>query len=126
MSASYYNKNLKTFARKLRNDSTTGEIILWTKVLRAKQMHGYQFNRQFPIENFIVDFISRKLKIVIEVDGYSHQFKIEQDLKRDLRLSQLGYRTLRVQEYDVTTDFKNVFLSIETLVLEQEKILEIK
>jgi len=47
---SNYNKNLKQKARELRNNSTRGEIILWQEVLRAKKMHGYQFNRQFPMK----------------------------------------------------------------------------
>ena len=126
MTKSYYNKNLKHFARKLRNDSTPGEIILWKKVLRAKQMYGYQFNRQFPIDNFIVDFICRKLKIVIEVDGYSHLFKVEKDKARDKKLNSLGYQVLRVLEYDVKTDLKNVVIAIESLVLEQESKSGIK
>ena len=73
---SNYNKNLKPFARDLRNNSTLGEIILWSDVLRAKKMKGYQFNRQYPMKvnelNIIVDFISRKLKLIIEVDGLYH------------------------------------------------------
>ncbi len=87
-------------------------------------MYGHQFNRQFPIDNFIVDFISRKLRLVIEVDGYSHQFKIEKDKLRDERLNQLGYRVLRIQEYDIKTDLNNVILAIEANVLELEDKLK--
>ncbi|MGQ1787090.1 endonuclease domain-containing protein [Saccharicrinis sp. GN24d3] len=126
MKQSHYNKKLRHFAKKLRNDSTDGEIILWKKVLRARQMYGYQFNRQFPVENYIVDFICRKLRIVIEVDGYSHQFKIEEDKERDKRLLEIGYQTIRIQEYDIKTDLKNVIIAIESLVLDQEKDLGFK
>ena len=80
---SNYNKQLKPLARKLRNNSTPGEIKLWSEVLRARKMAGYQFNRQFAIKidelNIIVDFICRKLKLIIEVDGYSHNFKYKDD-----------------------------------------------
>ncbi|WP_075602311.1 endonuclease domain-containing protein [Saccharicrinis aurantiacus] len=116
-------KQLKLFARDLRNDSTPGEIILWKNALRAKQMYGYQFNRQFCIQNYIVDFISRKLKLIIEVDGYSHQFKIEEDLARDNLLNDLGYVVLRIQEYDIKTDFPNVLRLIESVVLDQKQNL---
>ena len=68
------NEKIKQYSRDLRNNSTTGEITLWSKVLRAKKMYGYQFNRQFVIEYYIVDFVCRKLKLIIEVDGYSHNF----------------------------------------------------
>ena len=102
-----YNKELKPFARENRNNSTFGEILLWKNVLSRKQT-GYQFNRQYPIENFIVDFISRSLKLVIEVDGYSHQFKYDTDIKRDKRLNELGYKVIRFTEHDVKHDFENV------------------
>ena len=49
-----YNKNLKAFSRKLRNNSTLGEILLW-KQLRAGKMRGFTFNRQKPLGNYIVD-----------------------------------------------------------------------
>jgi very-short-patch-repair endonuclease len=63
-----YNKNLKAFSRKLRNNSTLGEILLW-KQLRAGSMDGYTFNRQKPLGNYIVDFYCKPLNLVIEVDG---------------------------------------------------------
>jgi len=102
-----YNKELKPFARENRNNSTFGEILLWKNLLSRKQT-GYQFNRQYSIENFIVDFISRSLKLVIEVDGYSHQFKYDTDIKRDKRLNELGYKVIRFTEHDVKYDFENV------------------
>lgn len=90
-----------------------GEAILWRDVLSRKQFYAYQFNRQFPIQNYIVDFICRKLKLVIEVDGSSHQDKVEQDELRDQELNYLGYRVLRVSEKDVRHDLLNVIRSIE-------------
>lgn len=36
-------------------------------------MHGYDFHRQKPIDEYIVDFFCNKLQLAIEVDGYSHQ-----------------------------------------------------
>ena len=86
---------------------------------------GYQFNRQFPMIlgdlKIIVDFICRKLKLVIEIDGYSHKFKVEKDRKRDLLLQNEGYTVLRVSEHDVVYDFNNVIRVIENLVHELEK-----
>jgi len=113
MNKSNYNKKLKSFARKLRNDSTPGEIKLWSKVLRAKQFYGLQFNRQYAINNFIVDFICRKLKLIIEIDGGSHQHKMEQDAARDNTLHKLGYIVIRVYETEVLNDINNVIRTIE-------------
>ena len=65
----HYNKDLKEFARNLRNNSTLTEVILWNKILKQKKLRGYSFLRQRPIKNYIVDFFSKDLKLVIEVDG---------------------------------------------------------
>ncbi|WP_421763117.1 endonuclease domain-containing protein [Ekhidna sp.] len=66
-----YNKNLKQFSRNLRNNSTLGEVLLWQE-LRAGSINGHKFNRQKPLNNYIVDFYCKKLNLVIEVDGSSH------------------------------------------------------
>jgi len=69
-----YNPKLKERARELRKNSTPSEIELW-KSLRGAQLHGYTFNRQKPLDEFIVDFYCRKLGLVIEIDGDSHDAK---------------------------------------------------
>jgi very-short-patch-repair endonuclease len=96
---SNYNKNLKYFSRELRTNSTLGEIILWKRVLQGKIKFEHQFNRQFPMklegQGIIVDFICSKLKLIIQIDGYSHQFKTKQDELRDQQLNEIGYQVLR-------------------------------
>jgi very-short-patch-repair endonuclease len=119
MSKSHYNKRLKPLARKLRTHGTPGEAILWTHVLRARRFYGLQFNRQFPIENYIVDFICRKEKLILELDGRSHDNKKDQDRIRDLRLNELGYRVVRIAESDVMYDQKNVIRTIEAHLSEE-------
>ena len=47
----YYNPKLKYLARKLRNNSTLSEVLLWEE-LKARKMKGYQFIRQKPIGNY--------------------------------------------------------------------------
>tara|TARA_A100000171_G_scaffold2769_1_gene2471 strand:- start:3656 stop:4036 length:381 start_codon:yes stop_codon:yes gene_type:complete len=113
MTKSYYNKKLKPLARELRKHGTPGEAILWAHVLRAKRFYGLQFNRQFAIENYIVDFICRKERLIIELDGRSHDGKQDQDRTRDLRLNELGYKVVRIAEVDVKYDLKNVIRTIE-------------
>ena len=110
-----YHKNLKEKSRELRNNSTLGEIILWKKVLRARKFHGYQFNRQFIIENYIVDFICRKLNLIIEVDGYSHQFKYHKDIERDKRLNELGYQVIRIKEGEIKHRLDDVVWRLEKI-----------
>jgi len=57
----YYNPSLKEKARRLRNESTFSEILLWLKI--KGKTFGYEFHRQVPIYEFIVDFYC--LEIVI-------------------------------------------------------------
>ena len=116
MQENYRNKNLKEYSRELRNNSTLGEIILWKRVLRAKNFHGYQFNRQFIIEDYIVDFVCRKLKLIIEIDGYSHNFKYNKDIIRDKRLVELGYTVLRFSESEIRYRLDDVVWKLEKFI----------
>jgi len=114
-----YNPGLKPLARELRKDGTKGEALLWKKVLRAKNMEGYQFNRQFAIGNFIVDFICRRLKLIIEIDGGSHLSKGTGDRKRQDSLEEAGYTILRFTEnevvYRIDDVVKDIYLAIKQL-----------
>jgi very-short-patch-repair endonuclease len=117
MKTSNYNKNLKHYARENRLDGTKGEAILWKKILRAKKT-GYQFNRQFSIENYIVDFISRELKLIIEIDGSSHDSAVQsaKDLDRENALRELGYTIIRFKEVEVTHQVDEVVDKIEEVI----------
>ena len=121
-----YNKDLKLRARELRKDGTKGEAILWKRVLRAKKMRGHQFNRQFPMGNFIVDFIARKIKLIIEVDGSSHLSKGKQDSARQNLLEKSGYTVVRFKEEEVIYQIDQVAGQIYHVVkcLEEEAIGE--
>ena len=119
----YYNQNLKLLARNHRNDSTKSEIILWQE-LKGKKILGYKFLRQKPIGNYIVDFFCNKLKLEIELDGYTHQFDdvIVKDEKKELYLNSIGITVLRFNDNDVINDMNNVLRGIESYILVFEKI----
>ena len=61
-----YNPALKEKARELRNNSTKTEIMLWM-YLKGKQMKGYDFHRQKPLDEYIVDFFCNELLLAIEI-----------------------------------------------------------
>lgn len=98
----HYNPKLKARARQLRNDATLGEIILWQR-LKKSQMMGYDFDRQKPIDQFIVDFYCKSLALAIEVDGSVHDSEEAQayDQERQTHLEGLGIRFLRFSDDDV-------------------------
>ncbi len=108
-----YNKENKLFARELRKNQTFGERLLWIRLLSKKRMKGYLFNSQYCIENYIVDFICRELKLVIEIDGYSHDFKIDKDERRDKELEAKGYKVLRILERDVMDNLEGIYLEFQ-------------
>lgn len=117
-----YNPILKLRARELRNNSTKAEIILWLK-LKGKQVYGYDFHRQKPIDNYILDFFCHELMLGIEVDGYSHQLEEVQkkDTIKEKRMNTLGITVLRFTVAQVLKDMFNVLLAIENFIQEYEK-----
>jgi len=102
------NTDLKPLSRELRTFGTKGEAVLWKMVLKARLMNGYQFNRQYIIEDYIVDFICRKLNLIIEIDGSSHLTKGSSDYERHLRLEELGFIVLRFSEFEVLGALEDV------------------
>ena len=117
----YYNPNLKPLARKLRNNSTLSEILLWEE-LNGKKMLGYRFLRQKPIDNYIVDFFCNKLRLVIEIDGDSRREEnSEYDMNRQSRLEEIGLTVLRFDDLEVKKDMENVLMAIEGWIRNREE-----
>ncbi len=88
---------------------TDAERLLWSKI-RRRQVRGYQFYRQRPIGNHIVDFYCPKAKVVIEVDGGQHYSRegVELDKHRDIQMRNLGLRVLRFSNIDVLQNIEGV------------------
>ncbi|NDV14796.1 DUF559 domain-containing protein [Muricauda sp. TY007] len=116
-----YNPKLKELARQLRNNATKAEVALWQKLKRG-QMHGYDFHRQKPIDEYIVDFFCNRLQLAIEVDGYSHQLEEvwEKDVIKKNRLNELGIQVLRFSDTQVVNDMDNVLRAIEDYIFQFE------
>lgn len=112
-----YRKELVPLAKKLRKNSTPGEIELW-KGLKKKQMLGYDFDRQKPVHKYIVDFYCKELGLAIEIDGHSHDFKIGFDQKRQSELENLGVSFLRFTESDAKNHTQGVLDEIKCWILQ--------
>jgi very-short-patch-repair endonuclease len=116
-----YMQDLKEFSRRLRNNSTLGEILLW-KQLRSGRLEGYCFNRQKPIGQFIVDFYCKPLKLVIEVDGGYH-YEEEQiliDTGRQKMIEEMGLHFLRFHDEEIRKDMPQVLQKIKQYIREFE------
>ena len=116
----YYNKYLKNKSRELRNNSTLAEILLWNE-LKGRKMLGYQFMRQKPIQKYIVDFYSSKLKLVIEIDGSSHYNKEEKDKKRQEEIEESGLLFLRFDDLTIKFKMEEVISEIKKWIEEHQQ-----
>ena len=111
-----YNPKLKQLARDLRNNSTLSEVLLW-KNIKNKSL-GVEFHRQVPINEFIVDFYCHELKLAIEIDGESHNYKYEYDLSRQGVLEKYGISFVRFTDLEVKQDMYNVIRTLELKIAE--------
>ena len=101
------------FAKKMRENPTEAEAVLWTYLSNKQQ--GFRFKRQHPIKYFIADFYCHKAKLVIEIDGGYHQLpeQYEYDKNRDYELEELGLKVLRFTNEQVFFNIENVIKDIE-------------
>ena len=106
-----YNKQLKNLSRANRKSGNLSEVLLWHELQQSKL--GVRFIRQKPIGNYIADFYCREKKLVIEIDGWTHDNKYEYDKNRDEYMKNLGIHVLRISDKDVKQDMTNVLIWIK-------------
>ena len=116
-----YKPKLRKFARYLRNNSTLSEILLW-KEIKGKAF-GYEFHRQVPIDNYIVDFYCHELMLAIEIDGSSPDFKYDYDKRRQGKLEKLGVIFIRFDDLEIKKDMFNVLLELQQKIEDIEESL---
>lgn len=114
-----YNPNLKSLARQLRINSTLSEIILWNNI--KGKSYGYEFHRQVPIDNYIVDFFCHELSLAIEIDGNTHDYNFDKDEIRQSKLESFGITFLRFNDIDIKRNLTDVLRSIEFKITEIEE-----
>jgi very-short-patch-repair endonuclease len=81
-------------------------------MLCAGQLSGHRFTRQYQIGPYYPDLICRKQKLIIEVDGYSHDSRQEYDEARDRFIVSQGYRVMRFTNEDVMQNLEGVVMMI--------------
>ena len=104
----------KENARYLRKNMTPQERKLWG-VIRNRQFYGYRFLRQYVIDIYIVDFICREKKLIIEIDGGQHNEpkNLEYDKQRSLYLESKGYRTIRFWNNEIDNNLTGVYQQLQ-------------
>jgi methionine--tRNA ligase beta chain len=100
---------LKEFVKEHRSSPTDAEIALW-EMLRGKQLDGYKFRRQHIIGHYIADFVCLPAKLIIEVDGLTHQIPENQvsDEERTAELKKHGFEVIRFNNIEVINERERV------------------
>ena len=111
-----YNPKLKTLAKEKRKEGILSEVLFWKQV-RAKQFHKIDFDRQRIIGNYIVDFYVKALGLIVEIDGSSHDNKIEYDAIRQAYLEGLGLKIFRVADIEVRLRMPYVLVDLENYII---------
>jgi very-short-patch-repair endonuclease len=104
-------------ARRLRRDETEEEYRLWSD-LRARRLNGFKFSRQIPLGPYVVDFLCREQRLIVEIDGFHHA-NTPSDAERTLWLNKQGYSVLRFWNPEVTRERRAVLDTILAAVTGQ-------
>ena len=100
---------------------TIGEAMVWN-ILKQRGMCGYDFDRQRPIDNYIVDFYCKDLMLAIEIDGSSHDDEdaVLKDELRQSKLEALGVNFIRIRDEVVRTDLNCAYHIIHSWIKDFE------
>jgi very-short-patch-repair endonuclease len=116
----HYDPKLKPLARKLRKEGTLAEVLLWDQ-LKGRKMKGYKFTRQKPVGNYIVDFFCNRLRLVIEIDGITHEDSEKADRVRQNNIEKIDFKFLCFYDSEVREHLFDVLEVIEGWVEKVEK-----
>ena len=118
-----YNSQLKILAREKRKAGILSEVLFWKRV-RNNQFHKIDFDRQRIIGNYIVDFYIKALGLVVEIDGLSHEGKVEYDYSRQLFLESFGIQVFRVGDGEVKNALIDVLERLEQFIIVNYGVFE--
>ena len=119
-----YNKNNVKYAKINRNNQTEAEWKFRNIVLKRDKT-WYRFLRQKPIWNYILDFYCDKLKLGIEIDDQSHDWKWEEDEQRTKYLNSLWIKIIRYTNSDINHNLDWVIIDLnDKLELRKKEIIE--
>ena len=111
-----YNKNLKERTKAMRQARNLPEVLFWKQVTKGG-FYTIDFDRQRIIGSYIVDFYAKKLGLVVEIDGSSHDNKIEYDKERELYLISLGLKVYRITVNDILKHLGAAMIGLEDFII---------
>ncbi|MBM4175885.1 MAG: endonuclease domain-containing protein [Ignavibacteria bacterium] len=116
-------ESAKIVCRELRKNSTKAERIFWEKV-RNKQFYGKKFYRQYPIFHdrtgketfFVADFFCHSDKLIIELDGKYHDYRLQEDSERTEILNDLGLRVIRFSNEEIVENVSSILIKLKSFL----------
>jgi very-short-patch-repair endonuclease len=119
------NKLLTERARDLRKVGNLAEVLFW-ETFKNKKKFGFDIDRQVIIGQYIVDFFIPELGLVFEIDGSSHDNKIEYDAERDVFMTDLNLQVVRISDVEVKNNMSSVYhLVLKTVEKRKQDVLEL-
>jgi very-short-patch-repair endonuclease len=108
----------RALAKVLRRNMPRAETILWSRLRRGGRENGHKFRRQHPIGPYVSDFACISARVVIEVDGPTHESPEEhaRDDRRDAFMRARGWHVFRVRNEDIYKDSNDVMWAIESFL----------
>ena len=111
---SYHYKNPREharFAHDLRKQMPKAERMLWKAL---QQQPEIKLRGQHPLHPYVVDFACIKARLIVELDGTSHDQPNTQtyDRKREIDLRGKGWMIIRFTNDDVERNLNGVVLTI--------------
>ncbi|OWK74525.1 DNA methylase [Flavobacteriaceae bacterium JJC] len=118
-----YNRNLKKLLPGKRKAGILCEVLFWKQVHRGK-FHDIDFDRQKIIGNYIVDFYAKNLGLIVEIDGWIHDFKKEYDENRQRYLESHGLKVFRISNHDILQNPSVVMRELEDYIIRNYGVQE--
>ena len=109
------NKLLISRTKNLRKAGNLSEVLFW-QTFKDKNKLGFDIDRQVIIGSYIVDFFVPELGLVFEIDGSSHNDRLEYNAERDAFKKDLDLQVVRILDIDVKKNIAGVYqLVLETV-----------
>jgi len=102
------NKLLVSRTKELRKAGNLAEVLFW-QTFKDKKKLGFDVDRQVIIGNYIVDFFIPELGLVFEIDGRSHDDKLEYDAERNAFMQDLKLQVVRILDIDVKKNMSSTY-----------------
>ena len=116
------NKLLISRVKELRKAENLAEVLFW-QTFKDKKKLGFDIDRQVIIGNYIADFLIPELGLVFEIDGSSHDNKLDYDIERDFFMKSLDLEVIRISDINIKKNIKDVHKFVLNIVADRIKYL---